>query len=93
MATIMDPIKIGGLLRAIDGYRGEPITRLALKLIPYVFTRPIEFRTMEWAHIDLHGATPEWRVPWRRMKMREPHRRCVPSFRYAQRVDKKESRS
>jgi integrase len=28
---------------------------------------------MEWAHVQLHGVLPEWRVPWRRMKMREPH--------------------
>jgi integrase len=81
MAAIIEPIKIGGLLRAIDGYRGEPMTRLALRLIPYIFPRPTEFRTMEWAHIDLHGATPEWRVPWRRMKMREPH--IVPLSRQA----------
>lgn len=47
--------------------------RLALELMPYIFPRPIEFRTMEWAHLQLHGASPEWRLPWRRMKMRAPH--------------------
>ena len=49
------------------------MTRLALRLVPYIFPRPIEFRTMEWAHVQLEGVAPEWRVPWRRMKMREPH--------------------
>ena len=36
---------------------------------------------MEWAHLQLHGASPEWRVPWRRMKMRAPH--IVPLSRQA----------
>jgi integrase len=36
---------------------------------------------MEWAHVQLHGASPEWRVPWRRMKMREPQ--IVPFSRQA----------
>jgi integrase len=90
MAAIVDPIGIGGLLRAIEGYHGEPLTRLALRLSPYVFPRPIEMRTMEWAHISLDGATPEWRVPWRRMKMRQPHivplsRQAVAILREAQR--------
>lgn len=81
MAAIVDPIGIGGLLRTIEGYHGEPVTRLALRLVPYIFPRPIEFRTMEWSHINLEGATPEWRVPWRRMKMRDPH--IVPLSRQA----------
>jgi hypothetical protein len=81
MAAIVEPAKIGALLRSIEAYDGEPLTRLALKLIPYVFTRPIEFRTMEWAHVQLHGASPEWRVPWRRMKMRKLH--IVPLARQA----------
>jgi integrase len=81
MAAIVEPAKIGALLRSIEAYRGEPLTCLALKLLPYVFTRPIEFRTMECAHVQLHGAAPEWRVPWRRMKMRKPH--IVPLSRQA----------
>lgn len=81
MATITEPEKIGSLLRSIEGYHGEPITRLALKLRPYVFTRPIEFRTMEWAHLNLDSDTPDWRVPWKRMKMRDPH--IVPLSRQA----------
>jgi integrase len=81
MAAIVDPVGIGGLLRAIENYHGEPITRLALRLIPYIFPRPIEFRTMEWSQINFNGPTPEWRVPWKRMKMREPH--VVPLSRQA----------
>jgi hypothetical protein len=35
LAAIVEPAKIGALLRSIEVYRGEPLTRLALKLIPY----------------------------------------------------------
>jgi len=51
MAAIVEPIQIGQLLRAMSGYAGEPLTRLAMNLVPYIFPRPIEFRTMEWSHI------------------------------------------
>jgi hypothetical protein len=44
-----------------------------LKVAPLIFPRPINFRTMEWAQLQLDGPEPEWRVPWRRMKMRDPH--------------------
>jgi integrase len=81
MAAIVEPAKIGGLLRSIEAYHGDPLIRLALRLVPYIFPRPIEFRTMEWAHLQLYGTSPEWRVPWRRMKMREPH--IVPLSRQA----------
>lgn len=36
---------------------------------------------MEWSQIVLEGPTPEWRVPWARMKMRHPH--IVPLARQA----------
>jgi len=39
-ATIIDPTKVGGLLRAIDGYDGQPITAAALRMAPYVLVRP-----------------------------------------------------
>jgi hypothetical protein len=53
MAAIVDPVQIGQLLRAMSGYAGEPLTRLGMNLVPYIFPRPIEFRTMEWAHITV----------------------------------------
>lgn len=59
-ATIVDPAKIGQLLRAIDSYQGAPMTVLALRLVPYLFPRPIEFRTIV---IGLDTAHPEWRTP------------------------------
>jgi len=42
--TITDPDKIGVLLRAIDGYSGSQVVRIALKLAPLVFVRPGELR-------------------------------------------------
>jgi len=36
-AAIIDPVKVGELLRAIDGYDGHPTTGAPLKLAPYVF--------------------------------------------------------
>jgi integrase len=59
------------LLRAIDGYEGQPITAAALKLAPLVFVRPGELRGARWVEFDLDGA--EWRIPAERMKMGEQH--------------------
>jgi hypothetical protein len=55
-AAITDPVAFGGLLRAIDGYTGQPITRLALRFTPHVFQRPGEIRQAEWAEIDFDKA-------------------------------------
>jgi integrase len=70
-AAIVEPRRIGALLRAIDSYIGHPPTQAALKLAPLVFLRPGELRRGEWSEIDLEGA--EWRIPASRMKMREHH--------------------
>jgi integrase len=70
-AAIVEPRRIGGLLRAIDSYVGHPPTQAALKLAPLVFLRPGELRKAEWPEIDLESA--EWRIPAARMKMREQH--------------------
>jgi hypothetical protein len=55
-AAIVDPVGIGALLRAIDGYDGLPITNAALRLSPLVFVRPGELRHAEWAEFDLSGS-------------------------------------
>jgi len=62
---------VGGLLRAIDGYQGDIITRTALRLAPLVFVRPGELRHVEWEEIDL--ATATWEIPATKMKRRLPH--------------------
>jgi len=70
-AAITDPHELGGLLRAIEGYSGDPATRAALKLSALLFVRPGELRHAEWAEIDLEAA--EWNIPAGKMKMRQPH--------------------
>ena len=78
-AAIVDPAGIGALLRAIDGYDGLLVTKLALRLAPLVFVRPGELRKAEWSEFDLEGF--EWRISASKMKMRRPHR--VPLSRQA----------
>lgn len=70
-AAITDPAELGGLLRAIEGYTGDVVTRAALKLSALLFVRPGELRHAEWAEIDLDAA--EWNIPAGKMKMRQPH--------------------
>lgn len=77
--AITDPAALGELLRAIDGFSGQPATVAALKLLPHVFTRPGELRMAEWAEFDLDNAI--WKVPARRTKMRREH--LVPLSRQA----------
>jgi integrase len=71
-ATIVEPNAVGALLRAIDGFEGQPTTRYALQLAPIVFVRPGELRKAEWAEFNVDSA--EWRIPGAKMKMRRPHR-------------------
>ena len=70
-AAITDPLKMGELLRAIDGYTGSFVVRCAMKLSPLVFVRPGELRQAEWTEIDLDGA--RWNIPAAKMKMRAEH--------------------
>ena len=78
-AAILDPKGVGALLRAIDGYDGQPMTQFALRLAPHVFVRPGELRRAEWTEIDL--AMKVWKIAAAKMKMRQPH--LVPLSRQA----------
>lgn len=69
--AIVDPARLGELMRAIAGYRGDISTEFALKLLPLTFVRPGELRCAAWDEFNLKGA--EWRIPPARMKMRELH--------------------
>ena len=80
-AAITDPVRVGELLRALDGYQGAPATAAALKLAPLTFVRPGELRGAEWREFDLTGREPLWRIPGERMKMGTPH--LVPLSRQA----------
>jgi len=70
-ATIIEPKKIGELLRAIDAFEGTMVVKCALRMTPYVFLSPGELRRAEWAEIDFEKA--EWRIAAHKMKMRELH--------------------
>jgi integrase len=78
-AAIIDPAGVGALLRAIDGFSGQPVTKWALRLAPHLFVRPGELRQAEWSEIDLEAAV--WRIPAGRMKMKREH--VVPLSRQA----------
>ena len=56
-AAVTTPSEIGGLLRAIDGYRGTFVVRSAFRLAPLVFVRPGELRKAKWQDMDLDEAT------------------------------------
>ncbi|MBF5089835.1 DUF4102 domain-containing protein [Novosphingobium sp. NBM11] len=77
--AIIEPVQVGELLRAIDGYEGQPLTKLAMQLAPHVFVRPGELRHAEWAEFDLEGAL--WTIPASKTKMRKDH--LVPLSRQA----------
>lgn len=70
-AAITDPVEVGALLRAIEGYEGQPSTHYALRLAPHVFVRPGELRQAEWAEFDFERAV--WTIPASRTKMRKEH--------------------
>jgi len=64
--TLTKQEDIRGLLRAIDGYTGDYFTKMALKLLPYVFVRSYNIRYMEWEEIDFKAQ--EWIIPAAKMK-------------------------
>jgi len=71
LAAITEPKKVRELLKAIDGYSGSYVVKLALQLSPLVFVRPGELRHMEWNEVDFENAL--WSIPPEKMKMRESH--------------------
>jgi integrase len=78
-AAILKPSAVGALLRAIEGYTGQPSTTLALRLAPHVFVRPGELRHAEWQEFDFEKAV--WTIPGSKMKMGKDHQ--VPLSRQA----------
>jgi len=74
--AITDKKAFGALLRAIDGFRGQPETCAALKLMALLAPRPGELRLAHWREFDLDTAA--WTIPAERMKMRREHRAPLP---------------
>lgn len=75
-AAMTDAKAFGELLRAIEGFQGQPTTHAALKLMAYLFPRPGELRMAEWSEFDLENSL--WTIPAKRMKMRREHRVPLP---------------
>lgn len=70
-SAIVEPKRIGALMRAIDGYN-RTATRVALQLLALTAVRPGELRAARWEEFDLEGAF--WTIPAQRMKMRKTHK-------------------
>lgn len=71
-AAITDPIQLGALLRAIDGFNGMPVTLAALQLMALLFPRPGDLRVAEWREFDFDACV--WTIPAHRTKMRRDHK-------------------
>ena len=78
-AAILEPDKLGKLLREIDAFECTIEVRAAMRLAPLLFVRPMELRKAEWAEFDLDKKI--WRIPSVKMKMRREH--LVPLSRQA----------
>ena len=55
-AAILEPQRVGELLRAIEGYSGQPMTKAALQLSALFFQRPGNIRQMQWEWVDFERA-------------------------------------
>jgi integrase len=66
MAALLEPQRVGELMREIDAYTGQPTTRAALLLSALTFQRPGNVRAMEWAELDLTAGL--WTIPAAKMK-------------------------
>lgn len=74
--AILDPARLGELLRAIDGFSGQPQTKAALQLGLLLALSPGELRLSKWTDIDLEFGI--WTIEAGRMKMRREHRTPLP---------------
>jgi integrase len=71
-AAIVDRRALGDLMRAIDNFHGQAVTRIALQLLALLVPRPGELRKAKWAEFDFEAAV--WSIPAERMKKRRAHR-------------------
>lgn len=55
-AAILEPQKVGELLRSFEGYTGQPTTKAALQLSALFFQRPGNIRQMQWDWVDFDNA-------------------------------------
>jgi integrase len=62
---------IPDFLKALDAYKGNPQTKIALNLLLLTFVRPGELRAAKWDEFDWKHE--EWHIPAECMKMNAPH--------------------
>jgi integrase len=74
--AIIEKKALGAVLRAMDGFDGQPTTCAALKLLALLAPRPGELRHAHWSQFDLDATTRT--IPASRMKMRREHRVPLP---------------
>lgn len=67
----IDERELPELLRKIDAYDGQPLTKYALQLMALTFVRTSELIGAQWDEFDL--INKQWRIPAERMKMRTLH--------------------
>ena len=67
----LDKKELPELLRKIDDYSGNPLTRLAMQLIALTFVRTGELIGARWHEIEFDARL--WRIPAERMKKRRAH--------------------
>jgi integrase len=67
----VDARELPTLLTRMQGYEGDALTRLAMRLLAYTFVRTSELIEAEWKEFDLENA--RWDIPAERMKMETPH--------------------
>jgi integrase len=71
LPAVTTPVELAELLRALDGYQGEYVTKAALEFTLLTFQRSQSIRFACWNQIDWTGRL--WRIPAEIMKMKEPH--------------------
>lgn len=63
--------ELPALLSALTEYKGNFLTKSAIRLLMLTVVRPGELRAAPWSEFDLDKAL--WTIPAERMKMRRPH--------------------
>jgi integrase len=77
-AAVTTPEEIGGILRAIDVYKGTFVVRSAFRLAPLVFVRPGELRMAKWVDMNLDEA--EWTMKLSKRDESKPRRDNIDDY-------------
>jgi integrase len=72
--TALPAAELPVFMQALEGYDGDIVTKLGMRLLILTFVRTSELRFGRWSEFDgLDSAEPLWRIPAERMKMRRDH--------------------